>query len=83
MPLRSVIVDEIRRIAVEHKKTLGPLEDTAPLLSIGLDSLCLAVLIVRLEELLGVDPFGSDDEVHLSWTLGDLIRTYEVAAPAA
>jgi acyl carrier protein len=83
MHLRAVIVDEIRRIATEHKRTLGPLEDTSPLLSIGLDSLCLAVLIVRLEEELGVDPFSSDDEIEFPYTLGDLIRTYEVAAPTA
>jgi len=79
MPLRALILDEMRRIAVEHKRTLAALEDEAPLLSIGMDSLCLAVLVVRLEETLKVDPFSGDDEVEFPITLGDLIRTYEVA----
>jgi acyl carrier protein len=83
MPLRATILDEIRHIAVEHKKMLGPLEDEAPLLSIGLDSLGLAVLIVRLEETLKVDPFSGDDEVEFPNTLGELIRTYEVAVAAS
>lgn len=83
MPLRVFILDEVRRIAIEHKKMLVPLDDEAPLLSIGLDSLCLAVLVVRLEETLGVDPFSGDNAVEFPYTLGDLIRTYEVAAPAS
>lgn len=81
MPLRDVILKEIRRIAVEHKKKLGPLDDAAPLLSLGLDSLCLAVLIVRLEETLEVDPFSGDVDVEIPNTLGELVRIYEAAAP--
>jgi len=83
MRVRAAVLDEIRRIGAEHKKTLGPLEDEAPLLSVGLDSLALAVLIVRLEERLGVDPFSGDSEIEFPYTLGELIRTYEVAAPTA
>jgi acyl carrier protein len=81
--LRAIILDEIRRIAAEHKRTLAPLEDAAPLLSVGLDSLCLAVLIVRLDEALKIDPFSGDSEVEFPYTLGDLIRAYEVAASEA
>jgi acyl carrier protein len=77
--LRDLILDEIRRVAQEHKKTLGPLEDSAPLLSTGLDSLCFAVLVVRLEETLKVDPFSGDDEVEFPTALGELIRIYESA----
>ena len=83
MRVRAAILNEIQRIAIEHKKLLAPIDDAAPLLSMGLDSLCLAVLVVRLEETLGVDPFSSDNDVEFPYTLGDLIRTYEVAAPAA
>ena len=83
MSLRAVILDEIRRIAEEHNKTLGRLEDEAPLLSVGLDSLGFAVLAARLEEGLNVDPFNGDHEVEFPTTLGDLIRIYEGAAPRA
>ena len=83
MHVRAVILNEIQQIASEHRKMLADLDDAAPLLSIGLDSLCLAVLVVRLEDTLGVDPFSSDSDVEFPYTLGDLIRTYELAAPAA
>jgi acyl carrier protein len=83
MDVRAVILNEIRRIAIEHKKQLAPVDDAVSLLSIGLDSLCLAVLVVRLEETLGVDPFSSDNGVEFPYTMGDLIRTYEIAAAAA
>ena len=76
---RTIIFGEIQRIALEQKRTLGALEDAEPLLSLGLDSLGLAVLVVRLEETLGVDPFSGGDEVDFPDTLGDLVRTYEVA----
>jgi acyl carrier protein len=82
MRVRAIILHEIKRIAIEHKKLLAPMDDAAQLLSMGLDSLCLAVLVVRLEETLGVDPFSSDTEVEFPYTLGDLIRTYEIAATA-
>ena len=77
MPLRAIILDEIRHIAVEHKKLLGPLEDEAPLLSIGLDLLGLAVLIVRLEETLKIDPFSGDDEVEFPGHARRADLTYE------
>jgi acyl carrier protein len=82
MSLRDIILDEIRRIAKEHKKSLGPLDDAVPLLATGLDSLCFAVLVVRLEETLKVEPF-SDDGIEYPTTLGELIGIYENAAPKA
>ena len=83
MSLRAVILDEIRRIAEEHNKTLGRLEDEAPLLSVGLGSLGFAVLAAHLEEGLKVEPFNGDHEVEFPTTLGDLIRRYEGATPRA
>ena len=47
------------------------------LLEPGLDSLCIALLVANLDDELGVDPFGDDVEVPL--TFGDLVRVYENA----
>ena len=46
----------------------------------GLDSLCFAVLIARLEDRLGVDPFSTSDAIEFPVTLGDFVRVYENAA---
>jgi acyl carrier protein len=77
MPIRSIILAHIARIAEQHSKSLAPLTDDLPLLESGLDSLCIAVLVASLEDSLGIDPF--DDDSDLPITLGDLIRLYENA----
>ena len=46
----------------------------------GLDSLCLAIIVARLEDALGVDPFSAKDD-DFPVTLGDFIKFYEDAAP--
>ena len=79
MDVRETILDEMRRVAREQKKTLGPLDDDTPLLGSGLDSLCFAILVACLEETLGIDPFSSSEDVALPVTVGDLIEFYEHA----
>ena len=45
-----------------------------PLLSTGLDSLCFAVIVARLEERFGIDPFAIADEVAFPVTVGFFSR---------
>ena len=78
-PVRTIIIDEMRRVAAEQKASLGPLDDASPLTATGLDSLGFAILVARLEERLGVDPFSMADEVSLPVTVGDLVGLYEGA----
>jgi acyl carrier protein len=52
MSIRSVVLDEIRIVAAEQDKSLPPLTDDLGLLDSGLDSLCLAILVSRLEDLI-------------------------------
>ena len=80
MSIKEAIFSEIQQIAEQHQKSLTPLTDDAPLLNTGLDSLCFAVLIARLEDRLGVDPFSESDDVAFPVTLGDFVRVYENAA---
>ncbi len=79
MDVRTTILDEMQRVAREQKKTIAALDDDAPLLSCGLDSLCFAILVARLEETLRVDPFSASDEIALPVTVGDLVEFYEHA----
>lgn len=79
MSLKAEILSQLVRVAEEHNRTLAPLSDDLPLLNSGLDSLCLAVIVARLEDVLGIDPFRADDEAGFPVTLGDFIRFYENA----
>lgn len=80
MSVRLTIISEIERVAAEQDKTLLPLEDGLVLLDSGLDSLCFAILVTRLEDELGFDPFTAAEDVYFPVTLGDFIGFYEDAA---
>ena len=78
--IRERIFSQIQQIAKERdKRTLPGLTDNLIILESGLDSLELAILVSRLEDELGVDPFSSADEVDFPVTFGDFIRLYENA----
>lgn len=79
MSARLMIIDAMQKVADEQGKTLRPLTDDLPLLETGLDSLCFAILVARLEDRLGFDPFSVSDDVEFPVTLGDFIAVYENA----
>ena len=80
MSVKSIIISEINDVASEQNKIVAPLLDDLPLLDSGLDSLCFAILVSRLEDKLGIDPFTASDEVYFRVTFGDLVKFYEDAA---
>ncbi len=53
---RDEITTQFRLVAAEQDKRLAPLTDDLHLLDSGLDSLCFAILVSRLEDALGVAP---------------------------
>jgi acyl carrier protein len=77
--VRETILSEIMKIAANQTIALPPLNDDLSLNETGLDSLCFAILVARLEDDLDVDPFV--EEVSFPVTVGDLIKAYEQAAP--
>jgi hypothetical protein len=77
--VRDLIYGQIKTVAKQNKKILAPLTDKVMLLESGLDSLCVAILVANLEDELGVDPFGSGDDVQMPVTVGDFVRVYENA----
>ena len=77
MSIRDVFLKEIRAVAAEQDKTLPPLTDDLQLLESGLDSLCFAILVSRLEDATGSDPFVSAKASEFPRTVGDLIAFYE------
>ena len=79
MSVKAAVISEIQRIAEDDGKSLPPLTDDLVLLDSGLDSLGIAILVARLEEVLGFDPFTETDDIAYPVTLGDFIRFYEHA----
>ncbi|HUD88968.1 MAG TPA: acyl carrier protein [Xanthobacteraceae bacterium] len=80
MQIKLTIMDQMTRVAREHGKTLAPLRDDLVLLDSGLDSLGFAVLVARLEDTLGIDPFTSAEDAMFPVTLGDFVKVYENGA---
>ena len=80
MSIKLTIMDQMRQIAREHGKTLAPLRDDLVLLNSGLDSLGFAVLVARLEDTLGIDPFTAAEDAMFPLTLGDFVKVYEHGA---
>lgn len=79
MAVRLTVISTIQEVAAEQNKTLPPLKDDLELAQSGLDLLCFAILVARLEDSLGVDPFTASEEVYFPVTLGDLVALYEHA----
>jgi acyl carrier protein len=77
MSIRSEIASQVARVAQEQGKPLAPLTDELPLLDSGLDSLCFAILVARLEEVFGVDPFATSEDAVFPTTYGEFVRLYE------
>jgi len=77
MSVRLRIMAAMQQIAVEQQVTLPPLQDELSLHETGFDSLGFAILVARLEDDLGVDPFTLADDAAFPLTIGDFVRAYE------
>ena len=80
MSVKLTIMDQMTEIAREHGKILAPLRDDLVLLDSGLDSLGFAVLVARLEDKLGIDPFTASEDALFPVTFGDFVKVYEHGA---
>jgi acyl carrier protein len=77
MSVRLKIIAAIQEIAAEQKIILPPLEDDLTLHETGFDSLGFAILVARLEDDLGIDPFTISNDASFPLTIGDFIEAYE------
>lgn len=58
-------------------KLIENLQDDSVLLETGMDSMGFAVLVARLEEDLGIDPFSIMDDPVYPRTLAEFVAIYE------
>lgn len=80
--MKEKILSLMNEIAFESGVVVNSKIDTTTiLLESGLDSLGFAILIARLEEELGYDPFTMMDEPVYPQTFGQLVEIYQRFAP--
>jgi acyl carrier protein len=76
--IRAAITDAIGRVFRDSAREIPPTHDDAVFgEQIKLDSLDFAVIVVQLEQTLGVDPFRSG--ARPVQTVGEFIKLYEDA----
>jgi len=77
MSVRLTVTSQFEQVAVEQKRKLARLSDDLKLVDSGLDSLSFALIVMRLEDALGFDPFDANDGVKFPVTFGDFVKLYE------
>ena len=77
MSVRSTVIAQFEQVAAEQKRNLARLTDDLALLDSGLDSLSFALIVMRLEEALGFDPFDVTGDVRFPVTFADFVNMYE------
>jgi hypothetical protein len=77
MSVRSIIVSQFEAVAGLQRRQLAPLADDLQLGQSGLDSLSFGIIVARLEDEFGFDPFNAARAVEFPATFGDFVRIYE------
>ena len=80
MSVRETIATTFQNVAREQNRKLEKLTDHLKLLESGLDSISFALIVMKLEDSLGYDPFDGDSVVKFPVTFGDFVALYERAA---
>ncbi len=74
MSAKATVITVFEEIANEQQRKLAPLSEDLKLIDSGLDSLSFALIVARLEDSLGFDPF--ENATHFPVTFGDFIALY-------
>jgi hypothetical protein len=72
-------VAQFTQVAQEQGMKFAPLTESVELVESGLDSLCFAIVVARLEQKLGVDPFSASEDAVFPVTFGEFVRLYQNA----
>ena len=79
MNVREEVIANFMQVARDHGRRLAQLSDDLALIDTGLDSLGFAIVVTRLEQALGVDPFTANGFANFPRTFGGFIGCYETA----
>lgn len=79
--IRSKITELFNEMWREDKASDPPdLKEDTVLLETGFDSMAFAVLVARLDDELGLDPFTTSATADYPRTFGEFVRFYEKCA---
>ncbi|XZE20392.1 hypothetical protein SH449x_000260 [Pirellulaceae bacterium SH449] len=80
--LRASILETFLETAEEQGINLkNSISDDTILLESGLDSLGFAILVTKLDDVLGYDPFALSEDPFYPNTFGEFVRFYEKYNP--
>jgi hypothetical protein len=80
--MRKKIQEIFEQVWREQKGTEPPrLDDDTLLLDTGLDSLGFAIIVTRMEEELGYDPFSLAEDAYYPQTFLQFVQFYETNRP--
>jgi hypothetical protein len=77
MSVEDTVQAQFEQVAIEQHRKLSRLFPELKLLDCGLDSLSFALVVARLEDALGFDPFEATEETKFPVTYGDFVKLYE------
>ena len=77
MDIRNIVLTTLSELMLEETGEVTSIDEDLILLESGLDSLGLAVLITRLESILGFDPFSISEAPYYPRSLKEFIAFYE------
>jgi acyl carrier protein len=77
MSVQETIKAQFEQVAIEQNRKMSRLVPELKLLDCGLDSLSFALIVARLEDALGFDPFDATEEMKFPVTFGDFVKLYE------
>lgn len=77
MSIEDTLRAQFEEVAKEQHQKLARLCPELKLLDSGLDSLSFALIVARLEDALGFDPFSATEDMKFPVTYGDFVRLYE------
>lgn len=79
MNIRNIILELYNEalLTTDSELSVPELKDDTVLLDSGLDSLGFAILVARLEEELGFDPFVEMEDAVYPTTFGEFVSIYE------
>jgi acyl carrier protein len=77
MSVQDTVKAQFEQVAIEQHRKLSRLFPELKLLDSGLDSLSFALIVARLEDALGFDPFDVTEDMKFPVTFGDFVKLYE------
>jgi hypothetical protein len=77
MSVEDTVKTQFEQVAIEQHRKLSRLSPELKLLDCGLDSLSFALIVARLEDALGFDPFDAAEEIKFPVTYGDFVKMYQ------